>query len=83
MDQFRNWNNIKNDFIYPGQKVVVKQGGTTATTSTSATNGTYKVASGDSVWGIADKFGITTDQFIQWNNIQNNFIYPGQTVRVK
>lgn len=83
MDQFRNWNNIKNDFIYPGQKVVVKQGGTAATTSTSATNGTYKVASGDSVWGIADKFGITTDQFIQWNNIQNNFIYPGQTVRVK
>ncbi|EAC9647340.1 LysM peptidoglycan-binding domain-containing protein, partial [Listeria monocytogenes] len=56
---------------------------TAATTSTSATNGTYKVASGDSVWGIADKFGITTDQFIQWNNIQNNFIYPGQTVRVK
>lgn len=83
MDQFRSWNNIKNDFIYPGQKVVVKQGGTAATTSTSATNGTYKVASGDSVWGIADKFGITTDQFIQWNNIQNNFIYPGQTVRVK
>jgi len=63
--------------------VVVKQGGTAATTSTSATSGTYKVASGDSVWGIADKFGITTDQFIQWNNIQNNFIYPGQTVRVK
>jgi len=83
MDQFRSWNNIKNDFIYPGQKVVVKQGGTVATTSTSAANGTYKVASGDSVWGIADKFGITTDQFIQWNNIQNNFIYPGQTVRVK
>ena len=83
MDQFRSLNNIKNDFIYPGQKVVVKQGGTAATTSTSATNGTYKVASGDSVWGIADKFGITTDQFIQWNNIQNNFIYPGQTVRVK
>ena len=83
MDQFRSWNNIKNDFIYPGQKVVVKQGGTAATTSTSTTNGSYKVASGDSVWGIADKFGITTDQFIQWNNIQNNFIYPGQTVRVK
>ena len=87
MDQFRQWNNIKNDFIYPGQKVIVKKGsvqGVQAQNSSSQNNNkTYQVQSGDSVWGIADKFGITMDKLIQLNKIQNNFIYPGQTLKVK
>ena len=87
MDQFRQWNNIKNDFIYPGQKVIVKKGsvqGVQAQNSSSQNNSkTYQVQSGDSVWGIADKFGITMDKLIQLNKIQNNFIYPGQTLKVK
>lgn len=87
MDQFRQWNNIKNDFIYPGQKVIVKKGSTTQTNSAqntaSSSSKTYKVQSGDSVWGIANKFGITMDKLIQLNKIQNNFIYPGQTLKVK
>lgn len=37
----------------------------------------YTVQSGESVWLIADKFGITIDELCSWNNIQNNFIYPG------
>ncbi|MDT2706398.1 muramidase family protein [Enterococcus dispar] len=87
MDQFRQWNNIKNDFIYPGQKVIVKKGNTTQTATAqntaSSSSKTYKVQSGDSVWGIANKFGITMDKLIQLNKIQNNFIYPGQTLKVK
>ena len=87
MDQFRQWNNIKNDFIYPGQKVIVKKGsvqGVQVQNSSSQNNSkTYQVQSGDSVWGIADKFGITMDKLIQLNKIQNNFIYPGQTLKVK
>lgn len=87
MDQFRQWNNIKNDFIYPGQKVIVKKGNANQTTTTqntaSSSSKTYKVQSGDSVWGIANKFGITMDKLIQLNKIQNNFIYPGQTLKVK
>ncbi len=87
MDQLRSANNIKNDFVYPGQQLSISGSTTTSasssTTSTTSSAGTYTVASGDSVWGIANQFGISTDQFIQWNNIQNNFIYPGQSVRVK
>ena len=81
MDQFRSWNNIKNDYVYPGQSVRVSGAATAA--SQTATTSNYTVVSGDSVWGIADKFGISSDQFIQWNNIKDNFVYPGQSVRVK
>ncbi|WP_277903715.1 LysM peptidoglycan-binding domain-containing protein [Enterococcus lactis] len=83
MDQLIEWNNIKNNFIYPGQQVIVKKG-SSQTTNQQAPAGskTYTVKSGESVWGVADSHGITMAQLIEWNNIKNNFIYPGQTLIV-
>ncbi|HGF7749616.1 LysM peptidoglycan-binding domain-containing protein [Enterococcus faecium] len=79
MDQLIEWNNIKNNFIYPGQQVIVKKGSSQTTNHGSKT---YTVKSGESVWGVADSHGITMAQLIEWNNIKNNFIYPGQTLIV-
>ncbi|EGP5230915.1 LysM peptidoglycan-binding domain-containing protein [Enterococcus faecium] len=83
MDQLIEWNDIKNNFIYPGQQVIVKKG-SSQTTNQQAPAGskTYTVKSGESVWGVADSHGITMAQLIEWNNIKNNFIYPGQTLIV-
>ncbi|WP_155756857.1 LysM peptidoglycan-binding domain-containing protein, partial [Enterococcus mundtii] len=81
MDQLIEWNNIKNNFIYPGQKVVVKKGNTTAA-PTSNDGKRYTVKAGESVWGVADSHGISMAQLIEWNNIKNNFIYPGQSLIV-
>ena len=83
MDQLIEWNNIKNNFIYPGQQVIVKKGSSQSTNQQSVTGSkTYTVKSGESVWGVADSHGITMAQLIEWNNIKNNFIYPGQTLIV-
>ncbi|MGM9903854.1 LysM peptidoglycan-binding domain-containing protein [Enterococcus hirae] len=83
MDQLIEWNNIKNNFIYPGQKLIVKKGNAAAA-QTQTTNDAkrYTVKSGESVWQVADSHGITMDQLIEWNNIKNNFIYPGQSLIV-
>ncbi|EGP4803277.1 LysM peptidoglycan-binding domain-containing protein [Enterococcus faecium] len=83
MDQLIEWNNIKNNFIYPGQQVIVKKGSSqTINQQAPAGSKTYTVKSGESVWGVADSHGITMAQLIEWNNIKNNFIYPGQTLIV-
>ena len=76
MDQLCSWNNIRNNFIYPGQKLTINGGtakqttntGTISTTTASA--GSYTVASGDSVWSVANKHSITMDQLRNWNNIK-------------
>ncbi|HLQ40098.1 MAG TPA: LysM peptidoglycan-binding domain-containing protein [Tetragenococcus sp.] len=99
MDQLRSWNNIKNNFIYPGQKLKVSAAKKTSSSSankkpttasakkTTAKKTTktasYTVKSGDSVWLIANKYGISMDQLRSWNNIKNNLIYPGQKLKVK
>ncbi|HIZ52744.1 MAG TPA: LysM peptidoglycan-binding domain-containing protein, partial [Candidatus Enterococcus avicola] len=51
--------------------------------SNSQGSATYTVKSGDSVWSIANRHGITMDQLRSWNNIKGDLIHPGQKLVVK
>lgn len=47
-------------------------------------SGTYTVKTGDTLGAIAQKFNVTVDNLVAWNNIQNkNVIHPGQVLTVK
>ena len=72
------WNNIANsNQIYAGQVLKIYSSGENASTTT------YTVQSGDTLSGIAARFGVTVSQLCQWNNIANpNQIYAGQVLRV-
>ena len=50
--------------------------------ATTTTAKTYTVKSGDSVWLIANKHGITIDQLRNWNNLKSDLIHPNQTLKV-
>ena len=71
-------NGITNaNLIYPGQ-VLKLPGGGTASTGT-----TYTVKSGDTLSGIAAKYGTTYQRLAQINGIADpNRIYAGQTIRI-
>lgn len=44
----------------------------------------YTIAPGDTLSGIASRYGATVSQLAAWNNIANpNVIYAGRTIRVK
>ena len=42
----------------------------------------YTVKSGDSVWAIANKHGISMDQLRSWNNLKSDLIHVGQKLIV-
>ncbi len=47
-------------------------------------DGVVEVASGDSLWSISQKFGVTVQDLKHWNNITNHHaLQIGQKVRVK
>lgn len=76
-------NNIASPYvIYPNQVIKIKGDNTVANnTSNSAT--TYTVKSGDTLSGIATKYGMTTSQIASLNGIANwNYIYIGQVLKV-
>ena len=85
MSDLRAWNNIQNNFIYPGQKLIIAKkanNNQNTHTNTSTNNKTYTVKAGDSVWAIAQKTGVSMDTLRSLNNIKNNFIYPGQQLKL-
>ncbi|EAK8938211.1 1,4-beta-N-acetylmuramoylhydrolase [Listeria monocytogenes] len=85
------WNNLKSDFIYPGQKLKVSAESTTNTNtakpSTSTTNNstvkTYTVKKGDSLWAISRQYKTTVDNIKAWNKLTSNMIHVGQKLTIK
>ncbi len=51
--------------------------------SAQALNTSYVVQSGDSLYKIANNYGLTINQIKQLNNLTSNLIYPGQALTVQ
>lgn len=68
--------------IYPGQVLKIN-GSTNNANVTQSTIKTYTVKSGDTLSGIAAKYGTTYQELAKKNGISNpNVIYPGQVLKI-
>lgn len=76
------YNGIVNpNVIYAGQKIRIPNGNSTPKTSAEVV---YTVKAGDTLSGIASKYGTTYQHLAQVNNIANpNKIYVGQKIVIK
>lgn len=88
MDTLRSLNNINNNFIYPGQVLKVQASTRPSTTvnqstTTPSTATTYRVERGDSLWGIAQKHGLSVAQLKALNQLTSDLIFVNQTLKVK
>lgn len=91
--QIKRWNNLKNNNIRVGQRLVIYRGGSPAPysasssasskTATDSGASTYTVKSGDTLSGIATRHGVTVGQLKEWNRLNNNNIKAGQVLKVK
>lgn len=75
----QNLNGVTNpNLIYAGQKLIVNG------TPKKSTAQYHTVKSGDTVSGLAVKYGSTQKQIVNWNKLSNaNNIYVNQKLRVK
>ncbi|MFH0895013.1 MAG: LysM peptidoglycan-binding domain-containing protein [Bacteroidota bacterium] len=87
VDELCEWNNIKKNFIYPGQKLIVKKPDAPKNNENVVKNNNpkppnnnqnatkkyvyYTVQKGDTLWSIASKKGTSVDEIKRWNNIKD------------
>lgn len=76
-----NLNNIKNpNLIYTGDVIKVRRNNSSQVGSIKY----YNVRSGNTLWGIAQRYNTSIANLVRLNRIQNpNLIYPGQKIRIK
>lgn len=92
MDQLRSWNKLSGDLIHPNQKLIVKLGSnatekkpvtnTQVSTNTSTNQKTHTVKSGDSLWALAQTYGVSIQQLKTLNALKSDTIYIGQALKV-
>ena len=83
-----DWNNLDNDFLQIGQVLIVVDPGNGEDPEEpdpdleEPEDNIYIVQSGDYLYRIANEFGITVDNLIDWNNLESNSLFVGQELIV-
>ncbi|ADV04647.1 LysM peptidoglycan-binding domain-containing protein [Staphylococcus pseudintermedius] len=86
--QLKQYNGLNSNLIFPNQVLKVSGGSSTSRTTThhsshSTTSSTvYTVRYGDTLSGIAARYGTTYQNIMKWNGLNNFLILPGQKLNV-
>ncbi|MFT0800838.1 LysM peptidoglycan-binding domain-containing protein [Bacillus swezeyi] len=74
LQDLKEWNQLASDIIIPGQKLNVSEKQTEKKQ--------YTIKKGDTLWKIAQKYGVTVNDLKSWNNIKSDIIYPNTSIAV-
>ena len=76
VNELKSLNNLTNDSLSIGQVLKIPS------SSSNNFSNTYTVKAGDSLWNIANKYGITVDELKNLNNLTSNTLSIGQVLKV-
>ena len=79
VNQIKQWNQLTSNFLSIGQRLSI---GTPTTTPPVDNQTKYIVKSGDTLWSIANRYGVTVSHLKQWNNLTSNLLAIGQILIV-
>lgn len=80
--EIQRLNNLRGTLIRPGQRLVVRAPAASANPGQSATN-VHVVRSGETLSVIANRYRVSVNNLMQWNNLSSTVIHPGQQLIVR
>lgn len=76
MDKLKALNNLSNNLVSIGQVLVVNE------VNAPSNYNEYIVGKGDTLYSIARKFGISVNELMQYNNLNNTVLSIGQILKI-
>jgi membrane-bound lytic murein transglycosylase D len=85
VSQIKRWNNLRSNHLRIGQKLYIHSRNPVIKSSSSKgkTPTTYKIKSGDSLWKIANKYGISIASIRNMNPTTSDNLKVGTTLKLK
>ncbi|MBO3636964.1 peptidoglycan endopeptidase LytE [Bacillus subtilis] len=84
ISKIKSENHLRSDIIYVGQTLSINGKSTSSKSSSSSTSSsTYKVKSGDSLWKISKKYGMTINELKKLNGLKSDLLRVGQVLKLK
>ncbi|AFI27577.1 MULTISPECIES: peptidoglycan endopeptidase LytE [unclassified Bacillus (in: firmicutes)] len=85
ISKIKSENHLRSDFIYVGQTLSIngKSTSSKSSSSSSSSSSTYKVKSGDSLWKISKKYGMTVNELKKLNGLKSDLLRVGQVLKLK
>ncbi|MGH1428424.1 MAG: LysM peptidoglycan-binding domain-containing protein [Arenicella sp.] len=85
LKQLKQWNNLKSNVAYKGQRLRVSPKQSSSSKNSSPTHSiiSYKVKRGDTLSGIADKYSDSMSAIRKRNKLKSSNVYVGQRLKVK
>ena len=81
VNELRNINNLSGDTLFVGQQLLVPIGSNII--DSNITNYVdYRVVSGDTLYSIANRYGVSVDELKRINNLSNNNLSVSQVIKV-
>ena len=80
VNDLKNANGLTSNLLSIGQVLIIPSSSTNNPTNPSYT--TYTVQRGDSLWSIANNFGVTVDAIKTLNNLTSNLLSVGQVLQI-
>ena len=77
--ELKSLNGLTSDNLSVGQVLKVSD---SSSSSNSSSNNTYTVKSGDSLWKIANQFGVTVSELKNLNNLTSDILSVGQVLKI-
>ena len=77
VNELKSLNNLTSDILSIGQVLQIP-----SSSSSNNSGSTYTVKAGDSLWNIANQYGITVDELKNLNNLTSNTLSIGQILKV-
>ncbi|UHH05175.1 peptidoglycan endopeptidase LytE [Bacillus subtilis] len=84
ISKIKSENHLRSDIIYVGQTLSINGKSTSSkSSSSSSSSSTYTVKSGDSLWKISKKYGMTINELKKLNGLKSDLLRVGQVLKLK
>lgn len=89
VSQIKSWNGMRSNTLKAGQNLIIYPKNATrdiasnSPSNSTASEKTYTVRNGDSLWSISQKFpGVSIQNIQKWNDISGNNLKPGTKLKI-